>query len=397
MPSLGADMDEGTLVEWLKAPGETVARGEVIAVVETQKGAIEIESFEEGVLSAIRVAPGEKVPVGTVLATIGAPGEAEPAEEAPAEEAWAEAAPEPEAGPPARPAPVAAAAAAPRPTRPRGGRRISPAARRRAEAAGLDLAALAPGADGIVGLAEVEAALARPAGPRAAAARPSGGIDRAEMRRAIAAAMARSNREIPHYHVRSTLDAGPLVAWVAAVNAGRPVAGRLMVAAPLLKAVAATLKAVPDLNGHYGPDGFVPSERVHLSTAVALRGGGLMSPAILDADQLTVDETMARLVDLVKRVRGGGVRASELSLGTATLTNLGEDTADALFPVIYPPQVAIVGIGQVRERPFVEAGKVVPRPLVEVTLAGDHRVSDGRTGARFLSRLAGLLKKPEAL
>jgi pyruvate dehydrogenase E2 component (dihydrolipoamide acetyltransferase) len=301
--------------------------------------------------------------------------------------------------PPARAAP--AAAAAPRP-------RITPAAWQRARQRDLDPATLAPGADGVIGLREVETAPApvpapvpsptsTPA-PTPAPARPAKpGLDLDEMRRAIAVAMARSWREIPHYFVGSQIDLTPLLAWLERENAQRPVPARLHYAAPLIKATALALKAVPALNGQYGERGFEPAAQVHLGVAVALRGGGLVAPAILDADTLELAELMRRLDDLVARVRGGRLRSSEMSAATATLSILGEGTADTLQPVIYPPQVAIVGCGRLVERAWAHDGALSVRRTMTITVGGDHRVSDGRTAAKFLNHLDALLHAPEQL
>lgn len=402
MPSLGADMAAGTLVEWMKRPGDRVERGEVIAAVETQKGAIEIECFESGTLDRLLVEVGQRVPVGTPLAIIRGEGEAETAPavmEAAQPVAPAEAEPAKIVMPPPPPPPPALAPA-PRPAATAGGVRFSPVALRRAQQLGLDLARIAPGPDGIVGLREVDAASAATTAPVAAEAPPraaGAGIDLDEMRKAIAAAMVRSWREIPHYTVASTLDLEPLLGWLEAHNATRPVPERLHYAAPLIKAVALALKAVPALNGHYGEGGFAPSASVHLGIAIAMRGGGLIAPAILDADTLDLPTLMARLEDLVARVRGGRLRSREMSAATATLTNLGERTADSVQPVIYPPQVAIVGCGQVVERAVASGHAIGARRGMTVTVAGDHRVSDGRAAAKFLVRLEALLHAPERL
>jgi pyruvate dehydrogenase E2 component (dihydrolipoamide acetyltransferase) len=136
---------------------------------------------------------------------------------------------------------------------------------------------------------------------------------------------------------------------------------------------------------------------VHLGIAIALRGGGLIAPAILDADQLDLDGLMAGLNDLVARVRGGRLRSSELSAGTATLSNLGEDTADLMQPVIYPPQVAIIGCGRIRECAWAQDEALSVRRAMTVTVGGDHRASDGRSAAKFLRKLEQLLREPERL
>jgi len=385
MPSLGADMEAGTLVEWLKKPGDPVQRGDIIAVIETQKGAIEIEVFDDGVLDETLTKPGENVPVGHVIATIrgkdeaphGAGGKptapAEPAKAAPAATIPKKAAP-----PPGTESPTVHAA-------------ITPAARRRAAELGVDLATIVPGPDGVIGLQQVDAAKRHEP-----ASRPAG-ISSEEMRRAIAAAMAKSHREIPHYYVSSTIDVSLLLGWLEAENAGRPVPSRLLYAVPLIRALALALSKTPELNGHYVDGRFEPAEHVNMGIAIAMRGGGLIAPAIIEAETLSMDLLMNKLRDLVGRVRGGRLRSSELSEGTITFSNLGEETADEVLPLIYPPQVAIIGCGKIAERPWVSEGKVVVRRTVTVSVAGDHRVSDGRRAAQFLSRFEQLLRSPATL
>ena len=378
MPSLGADMEAGTLVEWLKRPGDKVTRGDIVAVVETEKGAIEVEIFEDGVVEKLLVEPGAKVPVGTPLAVVGAGGKAVPPAAAPPAPR-AEPTPKPKPPPAAAPRP---AAAAPAPA--------SPAARRLAAERGVDLVGIAgSGPGGAIVTADVE----RAAGPAPAAK----GIDRTGMRRAIAAAMARSKREIPHYYLGAAIDLSRALAWLEAANAERPPARRLLLAVLLLKAVARALGKTPELNGYYVEDGFRPSERVHVGMAVALRGGGLVAPAIHDTDRLPLDELMEKLRDLVARVRAGGLRSSEIADPTITVTSLGERGVDTIFGVIYPPQVAIVGFGAPTPRAWPTAEGVASRPVVTATLSADHRVSDGHRGALFLAEVDRLLQNPEAL
>ncbi len=381
MPSLGADMDAGMLVAWLKRPGDPIARGDIVAVVETQKGAIEIESFQSGTLRDICVEPGQKVPVGTVLAHIDGPEAAEPT--------MLPAAPSPPTVPPRAPAPAALPTTAPREERGARGR-ISPLARRRATELGLDPAALrGSGFDGAVTRADVErAAKERPRGPVAAGS---------EIRRAIAAAMSRSKREIPHYYLSATLDASACLDWLERENAKRPVAARLLYVVPILKAVALALHAVPELNGTYSEGLFRPSSDVHLGMAIALRGGGLIAPALHHADRCDLDGLMRALGDLVRRARTGGLKSSELSDPTVTVTNLGEGIVDAVYPVIYPPQVAMIGLGSVMKRPWIVDDAIVPRRLIQVSVAADHRVSDGHRAARFLETLGQFLAEPDKL
>ena len=372
MPSLGADMEAGTLVEWLVKPGDRVARGDIIAVVETQKGAIEIEIFEDGVVERLGASVGDRLPVGAPLAVIRG-AEESPVPAPPQEPVVVEV---PRAAPPGAGATPAA----------------SPAARALAAERGIELTGLlGSGPGGAILLADVEAAAPR----ERMAAKP--GLDLAAMRTAIAAAMARSKREIPHYYLAQTVDLQPATDWLSATNAARPPEARLLMGTLFVKAAARAARAVPEMSGWHENGAFRASERVHAGVAISLRGGGLIAPAIHDADGLGLDELMAAMRDLVARVRTGRLRSSEMTDGTITVSSLGEGGADALTGVIYPPQVALVGFGAPVRRPWVLGEAVVPRTVVTVTLAADHRASDGRRGAKFLAEVDKLLQSPEAL
>lgn len=326
MPSLGADMEAGTLVEWKVKPGARVERGDVIAVVETEKGAIDVEIWQSGVVDTIVVEPGTKVPVGATLATLRTGDEAVPAPE-PVEEK--------------------------------------------------------PGIE----TAEAESGKA-----------PAAAEDwRAGMRRAIAAAMSKSKREIPHYYLATDIDMTRTLTWLGEHNAQRQVAQRLLPAIPLIRAVALALRQVPSLNGTWLDGEFKAAPAVHLGMAISMRGGGLVAPAIHDADTKSIDELMSALRDLVERVRGGRLRSSEITDATATLTNLGDMGVERVYGIIYPPQVALIGFGKISVRPWVHEGTLVSRHIVTATLAADHRASDGLVGARFLSALERLLQAPEQL
>jgi len=402
MPALGADMEAGLLAEWLVKPGDKVKSGDIVCVVETQKGAIEVEIFEDGVIEELVVHPGEEVPVGATLARLdgGAAKEegaapAPAAQKAPPPAAPEAAAPTPRTAPaPAKPAPAAAARVA-----------VSPAARRRAAELGIDPETLeGTGIDGSVTLADVEAAARAPTAKRPAVAveapaqkAPRKGFDHAAMRQAIAAAMQRSKRDIPHYYLGQTIDCAAATDWLAATNADKPPPERLLPAVLLLKATALALAEVPALNGHYVDGAFQPGDGIHVGWVIALRGGGLVAPAIRDAAGLALPDLMAALRDLVQRARTGGLRASELGSGTVTVTSLGERGADSVIGVIYPPQVAILGFGRIARRPWVVDGEVVARPLVETTLAADHRVCDGHLGGLLLAAIDRFLQAPEDL
>jgi pyruvate dehydrogenase E2 component (dihydrolipoamide acetyltransferase) len=218
------------------------------------------------------------------------------------------------------------------------------------------------------------------------------------MRKAIAAAMSRSKREIPHYYLSQTVPMQHAAEWLAAENAKRPITGRLLMAVIQLKAVALALADFPDLNGFYRDGAHQPSTQVHTGVAISLRQGGLVAPAIHDVAELTLDELMKALADLVRRARAGSLRSSEMSDPTITVSNLGEGGVESVFPIIYPPQVAIVGFGTLAPRPWVAPdGGVHVAPTVVASLGADHRVSDGHRGALFLAQLARKLQEPENL
>ena len=387
MPKLGADMTEGRVVEWLKQPGEPIARGEVVLVIETDKANVEVESWTEGRLEKILVAPGDEwLPVGTPLAVIA--GEGAVAAPPPSPAAAPATAPAPAAKPPER------RPAAPPPRAGAERVHVSPIARKRADELKLDLATIVgTGPDGRITLDDVErAAAARPA------AKPATPADKQQrMREAIAAAMARSKREIPHYYVGTTIDLSKALAWLAAANAKRSVTERLLYGVLLIKATALALREVPELNGFFVNGRAERRAAIHVGVAISLRGGGLVAPALLDADKQPLDALMRALQDLVQRARAGSLRSSEMTEPTVTVTNLGERGVETVYGVIYPPQLALVGFGAVVERPWVVGGEVLARPLINATLSADHRATDGHRGAIFLDALARLLQEPEKL
>jgi pyruvate dehydrogenase E2 component (dihydrolipoamide acetyltransferase) len=396
MPSLGADMEVGTILEWKVRPGDVVHHGDIIAVVDTEKSDIDVEVFEDGTVEELLVEVGREVAVGTPLARI-APATAPTAGTTPVEVV------PPTATATRRPTKKGKKAAPPHPRRPTKVRtdhvRASPLARRQAAEHGVDIAALAgSGPGGAVLAADVRLAAGAPSTATVAPSpAPHDGADRqAAMRHAIGELMARSKREIPHYYVAATIELGAATAWLADQNARRAVTERLLPAALLLKATALAARQVPSLNGFWD-DGFQPATGIHLGVAVSLRGGGLVAPAIHDADALSLDELMAALRDLVERARAGRLRSSEMSDPTLTVTNLGDQGAEEVYGVIYPPQVALVGFGKIAERPWAVDGLIGVRPTVRATLAADHRATDGHDGSRFLATIDRLLHTPEEL
>ncbi len=428
MPSLGADMEAGTVVEWRVAPGDTVHHGDIVAVVDTEKSSIEVEVFEDGVVEELLVEPGNEVPVGTPLARIRG-AEVPPAARAPATEP----------PPPTVVAPVVAAAP----------RTHSPLVRHLAEHEHVDLERVkGSGPGGGITRADVEAAAGgaaasmpttttslEPTAPSAEVTRvrasplarrrvadrgvrlesvsgtgPHGTVVAADVERAVVtpratgrearraalgALMARSKREIPHYYLSTTVDMQAALNWLTETNESRPVDQRVLPAALLLHSTALASRDNPTLNGHWIDGAFRPNDAVHLGVAISLRGGGLIAPAIRDAQGLSVDELMSRLKGLVMRARAGSLRSSEVSDQTITVTNLGERGVETVFGVIHPPQVAMVGFGKIVQRPWVHEGTLCVRPVVTATLAADHRASDGHEGARFLAEITHRLEHPE--
>ncbi|MFS8105207.1 2-oxo acid dehydrogenase subunit E2 [Lentzea alba] len=454
MPSLGADMDEGTVIEWLVKPGDTVARGDVVAVVDTAKAAVDVECFDSGVIEDILVQPGVAVPVGTPLAVIGTADGVKPKPAskptpklatgtAPAPVAALK--PEPEAVPAPKPAPPPPS---PRPRPPvvgplvrklsaelgvdlttlhgtgRGGAitradvqraaqptpalpaltptptsrdKVTPYARRLAKELGVDLTRItASASDGIVRAGDVRTSKPAPVTPEPSPVTPV--ADRAQaMRQATARLMARSKREIPHYYLSATIDMSAAMARLAELNRDLPVERRVLPIALVLRACTRAAVKVPQLNGLWTDERFEPGAGVHLGMAVSLRGGGLIVPVIADATELGPVELMDRVRDLVTRARSGRLRGSELTGATITITNLGDRGVESVFGVIYPPQVALVGVGKVLDRPWAVGGLLGVRPVVTVTLSADHRATDGHTGARFLEIVEKLLSTPEEL
>lgn len=441
MPSLGADMDSGTLLEWLVQPGDTVHKGDIVAVVDTAKAAIDVETFQEGVIETLLVPVGSEVPVGTPLATIRTAAEAsvpvpkpKPVRRAQAERREPESAPSSSrAAPPRVSSPLTrrratdlgvdlehvegtgrggsitradvehaghrvAAAANGGDTATVSRARVSPYARRLATELGVDLTTLSSQSQPVRADDVRRAARhAEPATPTAQQASSQPSARTTDMRLTIARLMARSKREIPHYYLSTKVDLHAALAWMHEKNVTLPLPERIVPAALLLKATALAAHEHPQLNGFWVDDAFVPGPGVHLGVAISLRRGGMVAPALHDAADLELSELMAVLRDLVTRARAGRLRGSELADPTLTVTNLGDQGVDSVLGVIYPPQVALVGFGRISDQPIAVDGLLGVRPVTELTLAADHRATDGFTGARFLDTIDHLLQQPEEL
>ena len=426
MPSLGADMDAGTVVEWLIKPGSVVHRGDVVAIVETDKNDLDVEVFADGTVVDLVVPAGEKVAVGTTLALLAPQGRidrplAQPVQvpsrlpdRSVSEVAVVTERPEQVMAVPQLTSPVLRRLAAEHHvdvTRVHGSgpggrvtrddiehaevrRTVTPRARRLAREHGLDLSTLAgrvvTGDDVLHAAPEIE----RPSPAASSDQVPSKQAAGDSMRRTIARLMTKAWQEIPHYHVASRIDLRSCLAELDKLNESRSAGTRLLSGAVLASAAARAAAEVPGVNGYWIDGSFVPGEGVHLGIVVALRSGGLLAPVIRDANDKTVDDVMSEMRDLVTRARTGRLRATEMVGATFTLTELGEGAVDSVAPIIHPPQVAILGLGSVHEEPWAEHGMLDVRPVVHANLAGDHRAIDGRLGSLYLAALSRLLQEP---
>ncbi len=474
MPKLGADMEDAILIEWKVKEGDRVQKGDIIAEIETVKGDIDVEVFEDGIMEKIIAQPGERLPVGTVLAYINSNGKTTPEEdpvevppieepaptkipeevppkkepilppkpteippieepptiipspgvpeeeipdipaipeevpftEEPVEQPSPEEFPpmeEPEIPPLPKEMPPRIIPLPTEPYRPTFRHNASPLARKIAKDLGIDLAQVkGTGEGGIIHKIDVERFAnsvdnkedSRPTIKE----KPKVAKDRkVKMRTAIAAAMSRSNQEIPHYYLETAIDMQKAMNWLQTENEQRPVQKRLLAAVLLLKASALALQKVPELNGYWEDNRLNIQEGIHIGFAISLRGGGLVIPAIHDVNKKSIDELMNNLTDVSERARMGKLRSSELTDGTITITNIGDRGVAKVFGVIYPPQVAIIGFGKIIEKPWAENGMLGIRPILTATLAADHRATDGRIGAKFLSTLNKLLQTPSEL
>ncbi|WP_215225004.1 dihydrolipoamide acetyltransferase family protein [Echinicola shivajiensis] len=393
MPSLGADMEVGTLVEWRKKIGDLLKQGDIIADVDTQKGLIEIEVFDDGILDQMLVKEGEKVPVGTVLALIK-PLDGE-------EKNIEGSGPLPEIKEPKDKQVIL-------PVEKR--LKITPLAKIMAIDNKIDYSQLnGTGPEGEIVKRDIEKAIEEAAvlkaSPKEEAIieplredleKKNNIPSLRSIRAAVAAAMSKSKREIPHYYVEKKIDLSIALEWLRKNNEERSVQKRLLPAALYIKALASAIDEVPDINGVWEDELIIKNE-INIGFVISLRGGGIIVPSIKNADLKSIDEIMEWINDIIPRARAFKLRSSDLSEATITLTNLGEGGADRVFGIIYPPQVAIIGLGNVLEEAFAENAMMGIRPVIYATLAGDHRATDGLIGSRFLSALDKNLQNPDKL
>lgn len=432
MPSFGSDMKKGTLVQWLVKEGDHIKRGDVVAVIETHKGAIDLDLFEDAIIISLLVKEGEQISVGEPIARLSSIKENENTASRPTDVADIDPNPIPTT-------PAADLSSSPTSTTtaedidpssaeqsdntftaPKSFILATPAARSFAKQQQFILNALFPEQmKKIVTVAMVEQAIkqqqlsqkspataensAEPADKKetvkvsAPDKAPKKGFDKEAMRQAISATVTRSKQQIPHYYLRQRLDITALEEHLLQVNEKLAIDQRLLLAAPLLCAIARALMDNGQLNGEFIESHFVANETVHLANAINLRGGGLVMPVIRAAQTLSPSQMMELLKQQVTRARNGSLVFSELSGGSFTVTSIGERGAEQMFAVIFPPQVAILALGSPHQEVMAVDGSIKIRSVIEASLAADHRVSDGHIGARFLYQLNQLLQKPQAL
>ncbi|QKG20948.1 dihydrolipoamide acetyltransferase family protein [Actinomadura verrucosospora] len=434
MPRLSDTMEEGVISSWQKQPGDEVAVGDVLVDIETDKAVMEYEAYEAGVLEKILVGEGETAAIGAPIAVVvpagGARPEAAAPEQAPEQAAAAPApAPAAEQEPAAAPAPQAepepaaaspAPAAAPAPAERRTGRSrppSSPLARRLARDHGLDLASLSgSGPGGRIVRADIEAAIrdgAQPAAPAAAAPAPAApaqapapaaakpqaaedpdveAVPLNRFRKVAARRLTESKQNAPHFYLNREVDAEALLAFRATLNEALAPA-KVSVNDLVVKAVATALREHPEVNVSYTEENLLFHKRVHVGVAVAV-ADGLVVPVVKDADRKSVSQIGAETRELAGKARDGKLSVREMSGGTFSVSNLGMFGVDSFSAVINPPEAAILAVGAVRDEPVVRDGQVVPGKRMAVTLSVDHRACDGATAAKFLARLAELLRNP---
>ncbi len=412
MPQMGADMTEGTLVRWLKEVGDAIEPGDIIAEIETDKATVELEAFEGGTLRQIDAQPGDVVPVGDVIALLGAADETLP----PIEHHELSAKPKPRTiAPPAddvaSPAATPDASEAPAPSS-TSRVRVSPVARRIASDAGIDLADVTgSGPDGRILRRDVEAAIVirdhhGPAGvptvepepppPPPPPADPARVEPLTRMRAAIARNMTDAKQQQPHYYLAVDVDMTEAMAFRRHINLILDEAQRVSVNDLIVRASALALTHHPKFNASLSDEGIQYHARTDINIGVAL-DEGLIAPALLDVSDMPLPRIAEESKALIERARAGRLRAEEYASGTFTITNLGAYGIDTLIGIINAGQSAILGAGTVAERPAVVDGAIVPRQLMTLTLSADHRVTDGAEGARFLADLAAILEHPERL
>ena len=435
MPSFGSDMATGTLAQWHVKEGESVSKGDIIASIDTMKGLIDMEVFDNGTIDSLLAGEGEELDIGAPIAQLRLLSEntvstsniekqsvvnipstetetdidakannvSQSKQEADTkkEEARTELSQQSQV------------------TQPNKQLLVSPVARKRALELGLDWRQLdhGHGPAGAIILQDIETAentrvqsssqsekshqpikslqlktVSQPKAIKETKPTPA-----EMMRQAISANVSRSKREIPHYYLQLDVVLNKALDCLSIHNADLPPSKRVLVNALVYCAIARSLTTFPAFNGFYNDGQYHASDEVHLGNAISLRTGGLIVASIHNAHRLGAIELMDKITDQVTRAREGGLRMSEVQDATVTVSNLGDRGSDSIQSIIFPPQVAIFGIGKPRKMPWIIDDEIVGATIVNISLAADHRVSDGHSGARLLNKINKLLQTPEKL
>jgi pyruvate dehydrogenase E2 component (dihydrolipoamide acetyltransferase) len=416
MPKLSDTMSEGTLVKWLKKPGDPIAVDEDVAEVETDKATMTMPSFAEGILHKIYVQEGQTVTLGAALALVLEDGEEPPADadtppageaKAPAPAAEAPAKSEPVSAPVAAPA-IAPPAAAPAPVASASSRiKASPLARKIAKEKGVDLARVTgSGPGGRIVKKDIDNAPAGGGGGGgslgllpAAMAKPDRSVPLSGMRRVIAQRLLESKTTIPHFYLNIEIDTEALMNLREQVNAASTANGgpKYTVNDFVMRAVVLATGSVPEVNGSFQGDSILYHGETHLSVAVAIEDG-LVTPVIRSAQSKSIKDLASELKELAAKARDKKLTPNEMTGGTITISNLGAYGIANFDAIINPPQAAILSIGTITKQPVVNAqNQIVPGQRMWIGMSCDHRVIDGAVGAKFLSELKRFLETPVLL
>lgn len=381
MPQMGYDMREGTVVRWHKKEGDDVAKGDILAEIETDKATVEMEAFSPGILGRIMAEEGRTVPVGDPIAVIVGPGEAVPEVEQPAASPTSPAAtaqpPAPSMAPPAS-----------------GDVKASPLARRLAREKGIPLASISgtgPGGR----ITEADVLRAEEAGESPAPASQEG-AEISPMRRAMARITAQSKRELPHFYVTAEVNMSQAMSVRRQVNETLPDGQRISINDLIVKASALALVKHPKFNASLDGDRLVMHEDLNIGIAVALEQG-LIVPSISRCQDRSLVDIAKASSDLVRRTQENKLKAEEYSGSTFSISNLGMHDVDSFAAIILPPNAAVLAVGAVREQPVVQDGQIVVGQVMKATLSVDHRVADGAEGAAFLVEIKANLENPVRL
>ncbi|HJX31503.1 MAG TPA: dihydrolipoamide acetyltransferase family protein [Thermodesulfobacteriota bacterium] len=423
MPKLSDTMEEGRILRWLKKEGDFVNKGEVIAEVETDKADMDLEVFSSGMLTKILYKEGDTVPVGTVIAVLGGEETAEVPKKVvePLPEKKITESPQPPeqkietgAGEPCCTLPLEdeeeeeEEKEIPLASQKGDKSKISPRARRLLEEKGITIPEIkGTGPGGRIVQEDIERFLKERGGQKVGTVSPPPGkipeeisgekvIELSKMRATIARRMLLSKQTIPHFYVTQTIDMGEAVKLIDTLHTTGGKDTKITYNDLVIKACALALKDYPEINAHFSDKGLILKNEINVGFVVALQVG-LIVPIIKNADRLTIKEISILAKGLRDRVLKRDSTSDDLSGGTFSISNMGMFGVEEFSAIINPPQVAILAVSAVKDKPIIKEGIIQPAKIMKVTLSADHRALDGVMVAKFLQRLKELLEKPEGL